>query len=160
MRTTAHSRRMHAASGGTGRMHAGTANVNRRRRRRRRNNPIANVAGKRRRDNSTAAVGPLLGVGRTALTLPPAGGGRAFFAVPPRATVRQWAGDVACVLQRSAERRVCNGVQWQRADGSSQQHDCNGRQLLQPAEVAVQRAAVDSYFLLTCGIFTQALCTR
>ena len=27
-------------------------------------------------------------------------------------------------------------------------------------KVAVQRAAVDSYFLLTCGSFMQALCTR
>ncbi len=27
-------------------------------------------------------------------------------------------------------------------------------------KVVVQRAVVDSYFLLMCGIFTQALCTR
>jgi hypothetical protein len=76
------------------------------------------------------------------------------------ACVQQRAADVACVQQRAAERRVCNSVQWQWAGGSSQQQDCNGRQWWQPAEVAAQRAAVDSYFLLTCGIFTQALCTR
>ncbi len=42
--------------------------------------------------------------------------------------VRQQAADVVCVQQRAAERRVCDSVQQQRADGSSQQHDCNGRQ--------------------------------
>jgi hypothetical protein len=86
---TAHARRTHATSGGAGRTHAGTADVNRRRRRWRRDNPIADIAGEQRRDNSTATVGPLLGAGRTASTLPPAGGGGAFFTVPPAATVLQ-----------------------------------------------------------------------
>ncbi len=76
------------------------------------------------------------------------------------ACMQQQAADVACMQQRAAEGCVCNSVQRQQADGSSQQHDCNGRQCWQPAEVAAHRAAVDSYFLLTCGIFTQALCTR
>ncbi len=44
------------------------------------------------------------------------------------ACVRQRAADVACVQQRAVERRVCDSVQRQRADGSSQQQDCNGRQ--------------------------------
>ncbi len=44
------------------------------------------------------------------------------------ACVRQQAADVACVKQHAAERRVCNSMQRQRADGSSQQHNCNGRQ--------------------------------
>ncbi len=44
------------------------------------------------------------------------------------ACVQQWAADVACMQQRAAERRVCDSVQRQQADGSSQQHDCNGRQ--------------------------------
>jgi hypothetical protein len=39
----------------------------------------------------------------------------------------QRAADVVCVQQRAAERRVCNSAQQQQADGSSQQHDCNGR---------------------------------
>ncbi len=43
------------------------------------------------------------------------------------ACVRQRAADVACVQQRAAEWRVCDSMQWQQADGSSQQHDCNGR---------------------------------
>ncbi len=42
--------------------------------------------------------------------------------------VRQRAADVACVQQRAAERHVCDSVQRQRADGSSQQHDCNEKQ--------------------------------
>jgi hypothetical protein len=87
---TAHARRTHATSGGAGRMHTGTADINRKRRRWRRDNPIADVAGERWRNNSTAAVGPLSGAGRTASTLPPAGGGGgAFFAGPPMATVPQ-----------------------------------------------------------------------
>ncbi len=44
------------------------------------------------------------------------------------ACVQQRATDVACVQQRAAEQRVCDSVQRQQADGSSQQHDCNGRQ--------------------------------
>ncbi len=44
------------------------------------------------------------------------------------ACMRQRAADVVCVQQRAAERRVCNSVQQQQVDGSSQQHDCNGRQ--------------------------------
>ncbi len=44
------------------------------------------------------------------------------------ACVRQQAADVACVQQHAVERRVYDSVQRQRADGSSQQHDCNGRQ--------------------------------
>ncbi len=76
------------------------------------------------------------------------------------ACMRQWAADVVCVQQRAVERHVCDSVQRQRAGGSSQQHYCNGRQWWQPVEVAAQRAEVDSYSLLTCGIFTQALCTR
>jgi hypothetical protein len=44
------------------------------------------------------------------------------------ACVRQRAADVACVQQHAAERRVCDSVQRQQVDGSSQQHDCNGRQ--------------------------------
>ncbi len=44
------------------------------------------------------------------------------------ACVRQQAADVACVQQRAAERRVCNSMQQQRADESSQQHNCKGRQ--------------------------------
>ena len=44
------------------------------------------------------------------------------------ACVRQWAADVACMQQRAVERHVCDSVRQQRADGSSQQHDCNGRQ--------------------------------
>ncbi len=44
------------------------------------------------------------------------------------ACVQQQAADVVCVQQRAAERRVCNSMQQQRAGGSSQQHDCNGRQ--------------------------------
>ncbi len=58
---------MHATSGGVGRTHAGTTDVDRRRRRRRRDNPIADVAGERRHDNLTAAVGLLSGAGRTVL---------------------------------------------------------------------------------------------
>ncbi len=42
--------------------------------------------------------------------------------------VQQWAADVACMQQRAVERRVCNSVQQQRADGSSQQQNCNGKQ--------------------------------
>jgi hypothetical protein len=34
----------------------------------------------------------------------------------------------AWVQQRAAEWRVCDSVQRQQADGSSQQHNCNGRQ--------------------------------
>jgi hypothetical protein len=86
-RTTAHARRMHLTSGGAGRTHAGTVDVNRRRRQRRRDNPIVDIAGERQRDNSTAPVGPLSGAERTVLTLLPAGGGGAFFVVPPAATV-------------------------------------------------------------------------
>ncbi len=44
------------------------------------------------------------------------------------ACVQQQAVDVACVQQRAAERHVCDSMQRQQADGSSQQHDCNGRQ--------------------------------
>ncbi len=44
------------------------------------------------------------------------------------ACMRQQAADVACMQQRVAERRVCDSVQRQRADGSSQQHNCNRRQ--------------------------------
>jgi hypothetical protein len=44
------------------------------------------------------------------------------------ACMRQQAADVACVQQHAAERRVCDSVQWQQVGGSSQQHDCNGRQ--------------------------------
>ncbi len=54
--TTAHTRRTHMTSGGVGRMHTGTANINRRRCRRRRDNPIADVAGERRRNNLTATI--------------------------------------------------------------------------------------------------------
>ncbi len=42
--------------------------------------------------------------------------------------VQQGAADVVCMQQGAAERRVCNSVQRQQADGSSKQHDCNGRQ--------------------------------
>ncbi len=42
--------------------------------------------------------------------------------------MRQRAADVACVQQRAAERHVCNSLQRQQVDGSSQQHDCNRRQ--------------------------------
>jgi hypothetical protein len=87
IRTTAHAWRTHAMSGGTGRTHTGTVDVDRRRRRRRRDNPIADIAGERRRNNSTAAVGSLSGAGKTASTLPPAGVGGAFFTVPPAVTV-------------------------------------------------------------------------
>jgi hypothetical protein len=52
-------------------------------------NLTIDVAGERRQDNLTAIVGPLLVVGRMALPLPPTGSGRAFFAVPPAATVPQ-----------------------------------------------------------------------
>ncbi len=45
-----------------------------------------------------------------------------------RACVRQQAADVACVQQGAAEQHVCNSMQRQQAGGSSQQHDCNGRQ--------------------------------
>ncbi len=44
------------------------------------------------------------------------------------ACVQQQAADVACMQQRAAEWCVCNSMQRQQADGSSQQHDCNGRQ--------------------------------
>ncbi len=44
------------------------------------------------------------------------------------ACVQQRAADVACMQQHAAEQRVCDSVQQQRAGGSSQQHDCNGRQ--------------------------------
>ncbi len=44
------------------------------------------------------------------------------------ACMRQRAADVACVQQRAAEWRECDSVQRQQADGSSQQHNCNGRQ--------------------------------
>jgi hypothetical protein len=44
------------------------------------------------------------------------------------ACVRQRAADVVCMQQRAAEQHVCDSVQWQQAGGSSQQHDCNGRQ--------------------------------
>jgi hypothetical protein len=44
------------------------------------------------------------------------------------ACVQQQAADVACVQQRAAERCVCESVQRQQVDGSSQQYDCNGRQ--------------------------------
>jgi hypothetical protein len=84
---TAHVWRTHATSGGTGRTQAGTADVDRRRRQRRRDNLIADVAGERRCNNSTTAIGPLSGAGRTVLTLLPAGGSGAFFVVPPAATV-------------------------------------------------------------------------
>ncbi len=46
-------------SGDAVRMHDVTADVNRRRCRQRRDNPIVDVAGERRRDNSTAAFEPL-----------------------------------------------------------------------------------------------------
>jgi hypothetical protein len=95
-------------------MHAGTADVDRRRRRRRRDNPITDIAGERRRNNSTTTVGPLSGAGRMALTLPPAVGDEAFFAVPPAATVRQRAVDAACMQQRAVEWHRSNNVQWQR----------------------------------------------
>ncbi len=104
---------MHATSRGAGRMHAGTADLDRRRCQQRRDNPIADVAGEWRRDISVATVGPLLGAGRTALMLPPAGGGGAFFAVPPMATVQQQAADAACMQQRAAEQHRSNNVQWQ-----------------------------------------------
>jgi hypothetical protein len=89
IRTTAHMRRMHATSGGAERTHAGTVEVDRRRRRRRRDNPIADVAGERQHNNSTAAVRPLLGAERMASTLPPASSSGGFFAVPPAATILQ-----------------------------------------------------------------------
>ncbi len=44
------------------------------------------------------------------------------------ACVRQWAADVVCMQQCAAEGGVCDSMQRQRAGGSSQQHDCNGRQ--------------------------------
>ncbi len=42
--------------------------------------------------------------------------------------VRQRAADVTYVQQRAVEQHVCDSVQWQQADVSSQQHNCNGRQ--------------------------------
>jgi hypothetical protein len=58
------------------------------------------------------------------------GGGRGHNRMDGRqpACVWQRAADVACVQQRAAERHVCDSMQRQRAGGSSQQHDCNGRQ--------------------------------
>ncbi len=44
------------------------------------------------------------------------------------ACVWQRAADVACEQQHAAEQHVCDSVQQQRPGGSSQQHDCNGRQ--------------------------------
>ncbi len=44
------------------------------------------------------------------------------------ACMRQWAADVVCMQQRAAEWRVCDSVQRQQVDGSSQQQDYNGRQ--------------------------------
>jgi hypothetical protein len=44
------------------------------------------------------------------------------------ACVQQRAADVACMQQHAVERHVCDSMQRQRAGGSSQQHDCNGRQ--------------------------------
>jgi hypothetical protein len=44
------------------------------------------------------------------------------------ACMRQRAADVACVQQRAAEGHVCDSMQRQQADGSSEQHNCNGRQ--------------------------------
>jgi hypothetical protein len=99
---------------GVGRMHAGTADVDRRMRQQRRNNLIADVMGERRHNNLTTAVGPLSGVGRTTSTLPPAGSGRVFFAVLPTATLWKRAANAACMQQRAAEWRRSNNVQWQR----------------------------------------------
>jgi hypothetical protein len=72
------------------------------------------------------------------------------------ASMRAAAGSGCGVRATACSRATC--VRQHAA--ASQQHDCNGRQRWQPAEVAAQRAAVDSYFLLMCGIFAQALCTR
>ncbi len=48
-----------------------------------------------------------------ASTLPPAGGSRVFFTVPPMATMRQPATDAVCMQQRAAERHRSDNVQWQ-----------------------------------------------
>ncbi len=61
---------------------------------------------------------------------------------------------VACVRQ-CAVAAVCV---WQRVRAASSMIAM--KQWWQLTEVVVQRAAVESYFSLTCGIFTQALCTR
>ncbi len=56
----------------------------------------------------------------------------------------------ACVQQRavaaSGWEQPAAGLQW--------------KTVMAAGGGAAQRAVVDSYFLLTCGIFTQALCTR
>ncbi len=119
-----------------GRGKDGTADVNRMRRRQRRDNPIVDVAGERRRDNLTAVVGPLSVVGRKALPLPPASSGRAFFAVPPAATVLQANSaednedDCACVEDahnkrghREDKRRDCRHRQ-EEAPAKEGQPDC------------------------------------
>jgi hypothetical protein len=57
-----------------------------------------------------------------------ADGGRIAMDGRQPACMWQRAADVACMQQRAAEPHVCDSVQRQQAGGSSQQHDCNGRQ--------------------------------
>jgi hypothetical protein len=56
----------------------------------------------------------------------------------------------ACVRQRAA-----TASKWEQPAAQLQ-----WKTVMAAGGGAAQRAAVDSYFLLTCGIFTQALCTR